>query len=208
VCVVQQSGTAIAHASNELLNNRNLVCQAVEQNGFALSLIPEHFKSDPFIVLKAVANRRHALQFASADLKLDGAMRKAIHDMITQRFTVDMDTFVSTFLFGSHHHNRKLLLVNSLHSAVVTEQEEASSGNEECLVCGRSSSASSPPRKKSIPLRSDSCLQKLNSHGKYHAIKFKKMIFEFCGVRCCKMWDTIMTVNERLVLEMEVGVLP
>jgi len=207
MCVVQQSGMSIAYASNKLLKNRHLVCQAVEQNGIALGLIPEHFRSDPFIVLKAVANHRVALQFASADLRLDGAMKKVVLEMITLRFTVNMDTFISTFLFGSHH-NRKLLLVNNLHSAVVTEQEEASSGNEECLECGRSSSASSPPPKKSIPIRSDSCLQKLNSHGKYHAIKFKRMIFEFCGVRRCKMWDTIMTVIERLELEMEEGVLP
>jgi len=58
-------------ASNQLQNNKNIVIEAVKQNGLVLQLISNELKNDKDVVLQAVKQNGLSLKYASEELKND-----------------------------------------------------------------------------------------------------------------------------------------
>jgi hypothetical protein len=66
---VKQNGDALECASDELKNNFEIVLEAVKQNGYALEYASDELKNDFKIVLAAVKQHEYALIYASDELK-------------------------------------------------------------------------------------------------------------------------------------------
>ena len=67
--VQQQFGTAFTFVSVALKNDREMVLQAVAQNGLLLWYASDALKNDEEVVLAAMAQNGKALNFASPELK-------------------------------------------------------------------------------------------------------------------------------------------
>ena len=64
---VRQNGKALQYASEELKNDREVVLQAITQNGKALQYASPELQDDEEVVLQAVAQNGEALQYASPE---------------------------------------------------------------------------------------------------------------------------------------------
>jgi hypothetical protein len=70
--IVKQNGWwTLRYASDDLKNNREIVLEAIKQNGLALEYASESFRNDKDVVLEAIKKCYHALCYASDDLKDD-----------------------------------------------------------------------------------------------------------------------------------------
>jgi len=74
---VEQNGYALQFANKKFKNNKEIVLEAVKQNGIALYSASDEFKNDRDIVLEAVAQNDAALEYASDTLKKD---RDLLHE--------------------------------------------------------------------------------------------------------------------------------
>lgn len=68
---VQQDGMALHFAHEEVRSDKEVVTKAVEKNGFALQFASETSQGDKEIVMQAVRQNGRALQFASGTLRGD-----------------------------------------------------------------------------------------------------------------------------------------
>jgi hypothetical protein len=68
---VKQDGAALQFASSRLQNERRVTMTAVESNGRALQYCGAEMKKDREIVLAAVENYEHALQYAAPEVRQD-----------------------------------------------------------------------------------------------------------------------------------------
>ncbi len=66
---VKQDGYALQLSSEELRGDREVVLEAVRQNGFALQCVSGVLREDREVVLEAVKRNGNALQFASEELR-------------------------------------------------------------------------------------------------------------------------------------------
>ena len=64
---VQQDGMALHFAHEEVRSDKEVVTKAVEKNGFVLKFASETSRGDKEIVMQAVRQNGRALQFASGD---------------------------------------------------------------------------------------------------------------------------------------------
>ena len=74
LAVVQNDGTALDFASEELKNDRGIVLGAVQKHGYALRFASDELKADPFV--KALARRD--LELAYEYLKNLGCLRPTV----------------------------------------------------------------------------------------------------------------------------------
>ena len=68
---VKQDGWALEYASDELKNDKEVILEAVKQNGQALQCASNDLRNDKEIVLEAVKKVGYALEHASDELKND-----------------------------------------------------------------------------------------------------------------------------------------
>ena len=69
VAAIEQSGLALAFASDELRADHDVVRGALEMDGYALQYVSDELKSDQNFVMVAVTENGLALEFASDGLK-------------------------------------------------------------------------------------------------------------------------------------------
>jgi hypothetical protein len=74
LAAVAQGGCALAYASTELQDDREVVLMAVTQNGEALQHASTNLKDDREVVLVAVAQRGRALDYATARMQNDNVL--------------------------------------------------------------------------------------------------------------------------------------
>ena len=68
---IKQNGYTIRYASEELKNDKEVVLEAVKQNGKALLYASKELRNDKEVVLEAVRQDGEALNYASKELKND-----------------------------------------------------------------------------------------------------------------------------------------
>ncbi len=74
---VKQNGLALQFASEKLQDDKNVVLEAVKQYGRALRFASENLRDDKDIVMTAVQQNRYALMYASKELQEDYDIQKA-----------------------------------------------------------------------------------------------------------------------------------
>lgn len=74
---LSQNGHSFCHAAAELRHDRELVLRAVAKAGKVLSRLPDHLRGDREVVLAAVSQDGYALEFASAELQNDPEVVRA-----------------------------------------------------------------------------------------------------------------------------------
>jgi general stress protein YciG len=68
---VKQNGYSLQYASEELKNDKEFILEAAQQNGNSLKYASKEFKNDKEVVLEAVKQYRRSLQYASEELQND-----------------------------------------------------------------------------------------------------------------------------------------
>jgi hypothetical protein len=68
---VKQNGRSLKYASEELKNDKEVVLEAVKEYGYSLYHSSEELKNDKEVVLEAVKKNSNSLDFASEELKND-----------------------------------------------------------------------------------------------------------------------------------------
>jgi hypothetical protein len=68
---VKQNGGALEYASMELRNDKEIVLEVVKQNGYTLRYASEELRGDKEVILEAVKQNGNTLQFASEELRND-----------------------------------------------------------------------------------------------------------------------------------------
>mmetsp|Transcript_55251 Transcript_55251/g.131723 ORF Transcript_55251/g.131723 Transcript_55251/m.131723 type:complete len:270 (+) Transcript_55251:57-866(+) len=68
LAAVQQSGHALLHCAEELLNNRDFILKVVERSGVAFAHIPAKFQADEEVALKACRQWGYALKHVAKGL--------------------------------------------------------------------------------------------------------------------------------------------
>jgi CxxC motif-containing protein len=66
---VKQNGYSLEYASEELKNNKEVVLEAVKQNGYSLHYASEELKNNKEVVLEAIKQNGNSLCYASEELK-------------------------------------------------------------------------------------------------------------------------------------------
>ena len=67
---VQQYGDALNYTSDELKNDKEVVLKAIQQHASSLYYVSDELKNDKEVVLKAVQKHGNALKYASNELKM------------------------------------------------------------------------------------------------------------------------------------------
>merc|ERR1712185_885967 len=174
MAAVKQNGLALMHASAELKGDREIVMEAVKQDGCALEYASAELKGDREIVMEAVAQGLKALQYASDELT-NGGFEDHVNDMMTNRFNVSPDTFISTILFGAK-------------------------ASPAAPIDGTSSLASSRPRLGDEQCCFLSLLQPSTVLPGPLSTQIKQLIWEFAGVRSGSKWEVIVDAKRNLSL--------
>jgi hypothetical protein len=78
----------LRHAAEHLRGDREIVLEAVRQNGYALDVAAEHLKGDREIVLEAVRQNGYALAYAAAYLRDDGSFLYMMRELMAHRIAV------------------------------------------------------------------------------------------------------------------------
>ena len=91
---VKQDGRALEYATEDLKNDREIVMEAVKQNGYALYHASAELKGDRKIVMEAVKKHGYALKYASEELKNDPEIVMASEAQLSEAgFLADIDQY-------------------------------------------------------------------------------------------------------------------
>jgi len=81
---VKNDGLALVDASEELINNPEIVMEAVKNNGRVLNYASEELRNNPEIVMEAVKNDGSALEYASEELRNNPEFVKKVERAIKE----------------------------------------------------------------------------------------------------------------------------
>ena len=158
---VKQNGNALRYVSAALKDDREIVLEAVKQNGEALYCASAALKDDREFMLEAVKQNGRALQYASAKLR-NGGLREYLNHLKSNVFNVPKQTFIATILFGAK-------AVPSI-SGSPRDSQSRLCNNSKCVLSLLRPSVRVPGSM---------------------SLQIKKLIWEYAGVRSGAKWDVI-----------------
>ena len=121
---VKQNGFALQFASAELEGDREIVMEAVKQDGHALYCASAELQGDREIVMEAVACDMEAFRWASSELR-KGGLKAYLDDLVEKRFTIPKYTFIATVLFGAKSPPRSSFCVAAVGGIVEVASRQA-----------------------------------------------------------------------------------
>ena len=96
---VKQDGCSLLFASEELKADKQVVLEAVKQDGRALRFASQELKADKEVILEAVKQDGESLEYASPSLR-NGGLKSHLAGLAAA-YALPAYTFLSTFLFAT-----------------------------------------------------------------------------------------------------------
>ena len=195
---VSQNGLALKFSGDNIRSIRDIIIIAVRQNGLALKYASPDLQDDKEIVDLAIRQNGNVFQYASHRLKCcNELILKAIYFNCNKRY-----------LFNKKDHIRENFANFLLYNKGKNYDDYFNKSYEKCVyISFRKYVKDIIAARLVISCRSTKNIpNKLNAHGPYHAINFKKLILsclftpDICNMLINDIWQIINLVIKKPLL--------